>query len=161
VAIPNEKADLRAQHMRLVSEIKALETSLTQGREEVVACERRLKELDATFQASDKELAAEIKAREREKARVEKEVDALEIAKVNPYQQIGRVLADSNLAPMNQPHALEKVKRQRFTLHELEYERALSLQQSGEVDPILLRMSYMLWGVMVFAAALFLALLVQ
>jgi chromosome segregation ATPase len=159
VAIPNEKADLRTQHMRLVSEIKSLETTLVQRREQAGALEQELKQLDSSFQASERERSGAIKSREREKARVEKEIDAMEIAKANPYQQIGRVLADSNLAPMNQPQALEKVRRQRFALEQLEYQVAHSLQLSSEADAALVRVSYMLWGVMAIAASLLVAVL--
>jgi chromosome segregation ATPase len=157
VAIPNEKADLRAQHMRLVSEIKSMETGLTQARQQITALDQSLRELDAAFQAADRDRAAEIKTREREKARIDKEVDALEVAKANPYEQIGRVLADSNVAPMNQPHALEKVRRQRFVIQELEYAIARSHQLSAETNPALVRISYMLWAVMLVAAAILLA----
>jgi chromosome segregation ATPase len=157
VAIPNEKADLRAQHMRLVSEIKSLETALADGREQIAALDQTAREIDAAFQTADRERAAEIKNREREKARIDKEIDALEIAKANPYEQIGRVLADSNLAPMNQPHALEKVRRQRFVMQELEYAVARSQEISSEADPALVRVSYMLWGVMLLAAVILLA----
>jgi chromosome segregation ATPase len=154
VAIPNEKADLRTQHMRLVSEIKSLETRLAERREKADVLDQELKKLDAAFQAAERDRSAVIKTHEREKARLEKEVDALEIAKANPYQQIGRVLADSNLAPMNQPHALEKVRRQRFLLDQLEYQIALSLRHSSDADAALVRISYMLWGVVAIAACL-------
>jgi chromosome segregation ATPase len=160
VAIPNEKADLRTQHMRLVSEIKSLEKKLAERREQAATLDQELKQLEASFQAGERERSAAIKASEREKTRLAKEVDALEIAKANPYQQIGRVLADSNLAPMNQPDTLEKVRQQRFAMQQLEYEIAKSLQLSSEADAGLVRISYMLWGVMLVAAMLLLAVLI-
>ena len=145
VAIPNEKADLRTQHLRVVSDIKRLERELAQAEQRGAALERQLRTLEAEFAASERDIAAEIRRHEREKARLEKEIDVLETAKVNPYQQIGRVLADNNLAPMNQPETLEKVRRRRFIMHELEYEIALSLKASQQDDPILVRTSYMVW----------------
>jgi chromosome segregation ATPase len=160
VAIPNEKADLRTQHMRLVTEIKSLERSLAERREQTADLEQELKALTSSFQTADRERSSQIKSRERDKARLEKEVDALELGKANPYQQIGRVLANSNLAPMNQPQALEKVRQQRFVLDQLDYQIALSLQQSSAADPALVRISYMLWGVMAVAVGLLVAVLV-
>lgn len=159
--ISNEKADLRTQHMRLVSDIKTLEKALKQRRDSLSAADQQLKELDAAFQIADRDRVAELKVRDREKLRVEKEVDALEIAKANPYQQIGRVLADSNLAPVNQPQALEKVRRQRFTLGQLEYEFSRSLQISGEADASIVQISYLLWAVMTFVACLMAGLLLR
>lgn len=145
VAIPNEKADLRTQHLRIVSDIKRLERELAQAEQRGAALDRQLRTLEAEFAAKERDIAAEIRRREREKARLEKEIDALETAKVNPYQQIGRVLADNNLAPMNQPQTLEKVRRRRFIMQEIEYEIALSLHASQQDDPILVRTSYMVW----------------
>lgn len=159
VAIPNEKADLRTQHLRVVSEIKQLETALGRANQQVAALEGELRALEAEFTAHERDIAAEIRKKEREKARLEKEIDALEIAKVNPYQQIGRVLADNNLAPMNQPQTLEKVQRRRFVMHELEYKIALSYQISYQADPALIRTSYLLWVAVSAAALLISALL--
>jgi chromosome segregation ATPase len=154
VAIPNEKADLRTQHLRVVSEMKQLETALAQSYQTLAALDQQSRALEAEFAASERDIAGEIRRREREKSRLEREIDLLEIAKVNPYQQIGRVLADSNLAPMNQPNTLEKVRRRRFKMQELEYNIALSLQASQQVDPTLIRTSYLVWGAVCAAALL-------
>lgn len=160
VAIPNEKADLRTQHLRVASEIKSLETSLAQDGERIAALEKQLQQLESGFSASDRDRAAEIRNREREKARIEKEIDSLEGAKANPYQQIGRVLADSEVAPMNQPHSLDKVRRHRLGIESLEFKIAQSLQLSAQDDQSLVRVSYMVWAAMTFALMLLVGLLV-
>ena len=154
VAIPNEKADLRTQHLRVASEIKTLETRHAQDHAKIAEIDRQLAEHQAAFDAVEREITAEIRAKEREKSRLEREIDLLEKAKANPYQQIGRVLADSNIAPMNQPHALEKVRRHRFAVSELEYQITRSAQVSAANDLKLVRISYVVWGAMAVAVAL-------
>ena len=152
VAIPNEKADLRTQHLRVVSELKSLETQLARHRQHLGELERKLQALEDAFYARDREIAAEIKQREKEKAKVDREINALEAAKENPYLEIGRVLADNNLAPMNQPDALEKVRTQRFIVHELDYDIMKSLQASENENRDLVRISYIVWMAVSFTA---------
>ncbi len=154
VAIPNQKADLRTQHMRIASEIKDLETRVSQDTARVVELEKELAELEAGFAASDRELAAELKVQERERARIGKEIDGLEGAKANPYQQIGRVLADSGLGPVNQPHVLEKVQRHRLGVEHFEADLDASLAVSAQNDTTLVRTSYLVWSAMVIAVLL-------
>lgn len=154
VAIANEKADLRNQHLRTVSEIRTLESGLERDRERIAALEKELREEQAKFDTEDTRLAGEIRTREREKARIEKEINAIEIAKTNPYLQIGRVLADSDVAPMNQPGALDKVKRLRGKLLELEHLIVLSFHETSLEDRQTVRLSMMLWGAIVFVGLL-------
>jgi chromosome segregation ATPase len=145
VAIANEKADLRNQHLRTVSEMRGLEGQLERDREVIGALEKQARELQAQFDAEDGRLAAEIRTRDREKARREREIIAIETAKSNPYLQIGRVLADSDVAPMNQPGALDKVKRLRGKLVELEHVIGLSFESSALENRETVRHSMMIW----------------
>ncbi len=92
--------------------------------------------------------------------RVEKEADALEHEKKNPYQQIGRVLADNQIAPMNQPHALEAVYDARLRAQELEYEIARLHADSEQEDRTLMQHSLILWGAIALAVTLILAALI-
>lgn len=154
VSIANEKADLRNQHLRAVTEIREFETQLDRDRETTTAFDKQMRELQGQFEVSDGKLATEIKTREREKARLEKEINALETAKTNPYLQIGRVLADNDIAPMNQPGALSKVKRLRGRLVELDDLISLSFETSAMQDRETVRLSMFLWGVIAFVALL-------
>jgi chromosome segregation ATPase len=154
VAIPNEKADLRTQHLRIVSEIKMIETRLARAQTTVAAIDKQAQELEAQFTESDREVLAEIRGHQREKSRVEKEIDALERAKANPYQQIGRVLADNDLAPMNQPNALEKVRRHRAAMQEIRTRIEHSQEISRVADQTLVRTSYLLWASLIAALLL-------
>ncbi len=154
VTIANEKADLRNQHLRTVSAIREHEAGLERDREALATIEKRLRELQAAFDAEDARLAAEIRTRDREKARIEKEINAIETAKSNPYLQIGRVLADSDVAPMNQPGALDKVKRLRGRLVELDDLIRLSFERTATEDRETLKLSLFLWGTIAFVALL-------
>lgn len=154
VAIPNEKSDLRTQHLRTVSEIRALEVALQRESEALKALDERAERLEGEWQGRDREFAQKIRAKERDKARTEKEIENLETAKINPYQQIGRVLADSNIAPMNQPHALERVRALRLRIDELRQNLLESQTVSAQADQKLVRTSFCVWGGIVAAALL-------
>ncbi len=154
VGIANEKAELRNLHLRAVSDIRAMETELEQGREKIAAIDKRSKELTTAFEAEDDRIGGEIRTREKEKARIEKEINAIETAKTNPYLQIGRVLADSDVSPMNQPGALDKVKRLRGKLVELDDLIALSFQSTALEEPQTLRLSYYIWATIAFLGLL-------
>ncbi len=154
VTIANEKADLRNQHLRTVSEVRDLEAQLERDRETMAAFDKQMRELQTRFDASDARFAGEIRTRDREKARIEKEINAIETAKTNPYLQIGRVLADNDVAPMNQPGALDKVKRLRGRLVELDHLISLSFESSAIQDRETVRLSLILWAVIAFVALL-------
>jgi predicted nucleic acid-binding Zn-ribbon protein len=156
VTIANEKADLRNQHLHTVTEVRSFEAQLERDRETMAVFDKQLRELQAHFEASDGRLSGEIKTREREKTRIEKEINAIETAKTNPYLQIGRVLADSDVAPMNQPGALDKVKRLRGRLVELDHLISLSFETSAIQDRETVRLSLILLGVIAFVVLLLL-----
>lgn len=143
VAIPNEQADLRRGQQQAANEILALEESLARGRIAVAAVEEKLRAQRAEFADEDGAREKEIADREREKAAVEKEGDALEKAKGNPYRKIGQLLADSGIAPMNQPHALAAVQQGRKNVAGLERDMAASLAASGREDRAALRKSWL------------------
>ena len=161
VAIPNQKSDLRRLHLRAVTEIRSLEARLEKDRLAAAAIDEELSRLESEFKASDEAAAVQIRALEREKVRIEKESDSLEEAKANPYQQIGRVLADSNIAPINQPDALEYVRQLRFQLAELRHRIARSRKRSRSQDPAILWISWVLFTVAMLLASIFVAVVVQ
>ena len=152
VAIANEKADLRNQHLRTVSEVRDFEAQLEHDRETTATLDKELRALQSQFDISDGRLGGEIKIREREKSRLEKEINAIETAKSNPYLQIGRVLADNDIAPMNQPGALHKVKRLRGKLVELDHLIRISSETSAMQDRDTVRLSMFLWAILSFVA---------
>jgi len=159
IAIPNEKHDLRAQHLRGTAELQAREKEAATLEAQLAEIDRRLREHDLAARAQEATIAAELRAKEREKSRVSAEIDRLEHGKANPYREIGRVLADSNLPPLNQPHVLQKVKDLRFAAQAHEYEIAASAQASGQENPSQLQISCALWAIVFVALALLLAVL--
>ena len=147
VAIPNEKADLRQRQQQAVNEFRALEESLARGRMAVAAADEKLRAQRVEFAEADgaREKEKEIADREREKVAVSKQGDSLETAKGNPYRKIGQLLADSGIAPMNQPQALAAVLRGRETVAGLEHGVAESREASGREDRAALRGSWGVW----------------
>ena len=153
-AIPNEKADLRKRQQQAVNEIRALEESVARGRIALGAEDGRLRAHQAEFEEADGAREKEIADREREKLAVEKESNALEKSKGNPYRKIGQLLADSGIAPMNQPHALAAVQQSRAEVARIDADIATSLAHSGEEDRAALRKSWLLLAAVAFSVLL-------
>ncbi len=145
VAIPNEKNDLRMLHLRAVTEIRALEMQLEREREALDALEKVEREHKEKFKTADDACAEKLRQLERQRAAFEKRFKSLEGDKANPYREVGRVLADSNVAPVNQPHALDEVRKRRFAIQETEYAVAASAAASAREDRVQLRRSLLLW----------------
>jgi len=160
-SLPHEISDAHTRTSRLRAEFEARRKTRAKEEERAEALARDVRQLDDAHRHEDDELAEAIKTREREKQRLEKEHDALEKEKVNPYREIGQVLADSNVAPMNQPQSLEVVRDRRFRKHELEYEIAKSLRESDLADRTLIHHSLMLWAAIILAFLLILGALFQ
>ena len=146
VAIPNEKNDLRMLHLRAVTEIRSLETQLERDRAALAVLDERGRELAAKFKTTDDDLAEKLRQLEKQRAAFEKHFKSLEGAKANPYREVGRVLADSGVAPVNQPHALDDVRKQRFVIQEKEYAMAASLAETAREEPAPLRWSLIFWS---------------
>jgi chromosome segregation ATPase len=145
VAIPNEKADLRMQHLRTATEIRALEAQLEREQVTLNDLARRERELTDAFKQADGELADQIKELEKRRAVFDKEFESLEGAKANPYREVGRVLADCGIAPVNQPQALEDVQRHRLVIQEYEHALAVSAADTESENPASLRRSLRIW----------------
>ena len=83
------------------------------------------------FEKRDQELDDEVADLQRKKRKVEKQVDALEKSKSDPYREIGRALADQKIEPLNQPEALTVVLQQRKKIVGIEAAIAVSLAASA------------------------------
>ena len=162
VAIPNEKNDLRTQHLRTVTEIQSTEQALARGAEDVVRLEQEMGESEARWHAEETVQTDRVREQEREKNHIEKRIDALEGLKANPYLQIGQVLADHNIGPVNQPEALETVRQLRFRAGALEQELLESTAASEAEAGSEMGQSLLLWvggvsGLVLFVLAVLLA----
>lgn len=131
IAIPKEKWEWQHKLAATEGEIPAIEGELHQ-RSALLSVETdALHALESDFEKSDRALVEEIATRRREKQKLEKEIDALEKGKTQSYREIGKVLADQNIEPMNQPEALEAVLAQRTKVAAQETGLAESLAQSA------------------------------
>ena len=146
VAIPNEKNDVRTQHLRAVTEVRALEENLARQAEATTAAQQRIHYADSQWQAKEAEFLAQIKGHEKEKAVSDKQFASLENAKSNPYQRIGEVLAGSGVAPINQPQSLQRVREIELEIALLDGEIHDSMLATAKEDPAELRVSLWLWG---------------
>jgi chromosome segregation ATPase len=160
IAIPNEKADLRSQNLRLANDLRGKEKELAALQAGLEAVEHRLRELKERTNAAETQQAAELREKERAKVRLEADAEKLERAKLNPYREIGRVLADSHLPPLNQPHVLERVKTLRRSVQEIEQEITLSRELTARENPTQLRVSFVVWAIVLIGAILIVCVLV-
>ncbi len=161
VAIPNEKTDLRTQHLRTVSDIKNLEEAIERHTPGVLSLKEQLQALDSDWKRKERDVIEQIRRLTAARQEAESRGDSLEGAKSNPYQRIGQVLANSGIGPLNQPQALETVKQLRFQISEqqqivLESERDTAAEDAGA-----LRMSTRLWAGVCAALILFAALVLH
>ena len=158
-AIPCEIGEAQGVIARGQAEIEGLQKLLADETAREAALARELRELESAHSAQDREFADTIAAKTRERERLEKENARLEHEKANPYLEIGRVLADSHLPPMNQPEVLDQVRAYRLRVQEIEYAIAKSRAESDAEDRTLVRHSLILWGAIVLAVALVLGAL--
>lgn len=120
LALPQEKAEWLGRYQDAAAQLLAMETLLAEWQSARAAFEKR-----------DRQFARDIEARQRARRPYEKQSEALEKVKSNPYREIGRALADSGVAPINQPDALEVVLAQRVVIAAREAAIAASLAESA------------------------------
>jgi chromosome segregation ATPase len=123
LTLPREQAEWRARREQIAGRLSQMQ-----------ALSEMLRQTRAEFQARDAVMADEITGRQREKQKVEKEINALEAAKADPYREVGRALADQAIAPLNQPEALAAVLAQRQAIGAREARLTASLATSGAED---------------------------
>ncbi|MCE9612556.1 MAG: hypothetical protein K8R23_20335 [Chthoniobacter sp.] len=154
MAIPSELADIRLRQLQLNNELRPLEESLARGRAAVATEDDRLRAQQSAFDAADHIRRHAISEREREKHAVEKQIERLEKAKDDPYRKIGQMLADSGIAPMNQPEALVAVEHARAEVARIEGATAASRARSEKEHRAALCYSCLVWVGFVLLAAL-------
>jgi len=146
MAIPSELTDIRLRQHRLANELRPLEEALARGRAAVAVEDDKLRAQQLAFDAADHARRHAISEREREKQAVEKQIEGLEKAKGDPYRKIGQMLADSGIAPMNQPGALAAVEHVRAEIAHIDGAIAASLMCSEKENRLALRQSWMWWA---------------
>lgn len=137
-----ELAPLRETLSSLVAELSDIDGQAKQRRED--------------FEAWKHALAEEVKIAEREKAAAQKKMTGLEREKRSPYLLIGRCLADCEVAPRNQPEALERVRDLRIRRQEIKAHIGRLRLESRHANARELRIFY----TGLFAGVLLLAVLI-
>ena len=160
-SIPGEIAETQTRRARGQVEMEKLQKTLAQETEREIALGKELRDMESAHAAHDREMADAIAAKERAREKIEKENAALDQEKTSPYREIGRVLADNHLPPMNQPQALEAVRASRLRIQEIEYEIAKSRADSDGADRALVRHSLILCAAVVVAVVLVLGALIE
>jgi chromosome segregation ATPase len=156
--VPNKLKNARAKLAGIREEVRGEESDLARNLPILEALEERMVEDQTKFDALDTELEKEITSRRRAKRKIEREINALEKAKSHPYREIGRALADNQIAPMNQPGALKAVYAQRIRIQTLESTIGASLEESRREPREALLNSWQWWfallGLLVMLAIL-------
>ena len=159
LAIGHERNDLRASSANTTDDLQKREQERRAIEEKSADFDRQLRELKATAEQRDDEFATRTKELEKEKARNDTTIHRLEHAKLDPYREIGRVLADSGVSPMNQPEAFSRVIDLRKSIVSAEEAITASLAETAQENAELLRVSLGLCGVIFIAALLVLGAL--
>ena len=159
-SIPGRIAETQRQRTRAQAEKEELKKTIEQetGRESALG--QQIKELEAAQETEDRRLADAISEKENARHKIEAENTRLEKDKINPYREIGRVLADNHLPPMNQPQALDAVRDGRLRLQEIEYAIAKSRADSDAADRALVQNSLILLGAVLLAVGLVIGALI-
>ena len=160
-AIPGEIAESQTRRSRAVLEIDELQKSVARENARKAALAGETRELESAQSAEDRKLADAISKKEGEREIVHALNARLEKDKANPYREIGRVLADSGVPPMNQPHALDAVRAGRLHVMEIEHAITQSRAESDAGDRTLTQHSLMVLSAVAVAVLLILGALIR
>ena len=143
---------LEAQHERVSQESANLAAERAALRSSVAGNLAQERAAQRKARAADRKLAAEIHDCSRSAKRSDKSMNRLDRKKSEPFLLIGRCLADTKIAPMNQPEALDSVLRLRTELHAAAALLADSLAKSAAVNSAALWKFYALLLALIAAA---------
>lgn len=158
--IPGRIAETQRQRARAQAEQEELKKTIAQETARETALGQQARELEAAQEAGDRRLADAISVQENARGKIEAENTRLDKDKINPYREIGRVLADNHLPPMNQPQALDTVRDSRLRVQEIEYAIAKSRADSDAADRALVQNSLILLGAILLALGLVIGTLI-
>lgn len=158
--IPGRIAETQKKRARAQVELEELQKTIARETERETALARQARELEQAHAAEDRKLAQAISEKEHEREKIETANTGLEKDKTDPYREIGRVLADSQLPPMNQPQALDAVREWRLRAQELAYAIAKSRADSAAEDRTLVQNSLILLSAVLLAILLVLGALI-
>ncbi|MGB8353738.1 MAG: hypothetical protein WCD79_07625 [Chthoniobacteraceae bacterium] len=149
MALGNEKEDLERSRVKTTMDQKTTEEQIQTVQAQIEELNQKIRVAKEESNARDRELNSQINALEKQKKNASKNVESLDKKKSPAFLAIGRCLADADIAPMNQPEALEHVIAHRGKIAGLEEQIIHSLARSSQVPASTL---------MTFYVALFLLL---
>jgi chromosome segregation ATPase len=149
-----ELAEQECQRALVATDIEKDAKEYAECEQQCAAFDRQLRDLASASETAEAKFAEELRELEKEKARLATEVDKLESAKLYPYREIGRVLADSGVAPANQPEALNRVRNLRLMVQDYIAAIAASCAHSAQEDRTQLGISLALLAIIFVAIAL-------
>ena len=156
LAMRLEKQEMERVREQKISECDPLREALALCDSRLAALDEKARRMQDEFDARIAALQAELRVAEREKDKTRKQMNALEGGKRSPYLHIGRCLADCDIAPRNQPDALERVRALRRRARQIESRIGQFRAQSQQADRREVRTFY----AVLFAGAVLLAVLV-
>lgn len=133
IKIETEEEALTLARERSAREIAEAKRELERIEPQLAALEARESEARSEADEAERRIRSEISGVEDEKAAAERKMHMLDREKANPYLLIGRCLADSGVAPLNQPEALAQVYERRLNIDQIDERIASSLAESGQV----------------------------
>ena len=163
IELNDRRADCEFQMEELHRAMTGLHTQIAAQTKQVATLDLQIQDVnrkitDATeaFETADRALLGEIAGQEQGKRETGRMVERLDKQKSSAYLAVGRCLADYEIAPMNQPGALQDVLTRRENILGLEQRIAESLTESSQIANGTLKAFYIF--IAVFFAALVIAL---
>jgi chromosome segregation ATPase len=151
----NERDDLRRSRVVAFTELKVAEENNAALDFQVSAVKEKMDAVDDELASQERKLVAHIDVLQHEKGKIEKLLKSLDRKKSPAFMAIGRCLADCNIAPLNQPDALELVLYHRAQLEAIQQRIASSLEESARAERTELLLFYASVALAILAACAF------
>lgn len=146
-ALTNEIEDLQRTRMKVSMDLKIAAQQIQSINAQVEELNQKIRDAREESEARDKELLSQITALEKQKESASKNVKSLDEKKSPAFLAIGRC---PEIAPMNQPEALERVLAHRGNIAGLQERITYSLIRSSQVPPPTL-MAFYVAAILFFA----------
>ncbi len=142
--IAGEKEELQKQSLRAEKEIELIEIELNRSRAQLDESMKIEHEVRKKFENVDRKLVGKIRECRREIHFSSKHMNVLDSKKSEPFLIIGRALADSDIAPINQPQALAHVHNLRLQIETTLRRIGQSRTKSAQADRVQVLRFYVL-----------------
>jgi chromosome segregation ATPase len=129
-ALSTERQNLQRSRASAESELATLEETLAEVQSQINALDAASQEARKKSAAADRARSPQLREAQRAKTQSAKQMTFLDRNMREPFVRVGQVLADSDVAPLNQPEALEKVRRLRTRLEAMNAAIAQSVAES-------------------------------